>query len=318
MNKKKHVVAVYFFLAVALLVGGLFYLRDASSIVNVHESIENAEQIDKLQKVMFWSGMGKVVLAGIPYEMLHFTGENTYTYTKLDENNELLKTTVENYPGQFDYFCGINPQDFDVLEKIEICMNEGAVGIKIYDGYKAYHTLALDNADMLKIFAKLHEQGGILLMPVSTENFRTEFENMMKLNPDLPVICSHYCLSSKSLDRLTELMGAYPNLYIDTSFGFIDYAQAGFQTITENHNQFVIFFTNYQDRILFATDNVVTGFESKDRDWFVSLYSDYISILTKGEFVSKSEPDKTYEGLDLSSSIQKMVFSENWNKLTGK
>ncbi len=318
MNKKKHVLAVYLCVAVALLVGGLFYLREASTIINTHESIENAEQIDKLQKVMFWSGMSRVVLAGIPYEMLHFTAENEPTYSKLDENNELLKTTFENYPGQFPYFCGIDPHDFSALEKIETCMKEGALGIKIYDGYKAYHTLALDNADMLKIFAKIQELGGILLMPVSTENFRTEFENMLKLNPDLPVICSHYCLSSKNLDRLTELMGTYPNLYIDTSFGFIDYAIAGFQTITANHDQFLSFFTDYQDRIFFATDNVITGFESKDRDWITALYSDYISILTEGEFESKSQDDTIYKGLGLSSSIQHKVFSENWNKLTEK
>ena len=318
MNKKKHVLAVYFFVAVALLVGALFYLREASSIINIHESIENSEQIDKLQKVMFWSGMGKVILAGIHYEMLHYTGENSVTYTQLDENNELLKTAFENYPGQFDYFCGINPQDFKALEKIETCINEGALGIKIYDGYKAYHTLALDNADMLKIFAKLHELGGILLMPVSTENFRTEFENMLKLNPDLPVICSHYCLSSKSLGRLTELMGTYPNLYVDTSFGFIDYAQAGFQTITDTNVAFREFFDTYQDRILFATDNVITGFENKDRDWLVALYSDYISILTKDEFISESSKGTKYTGLALSNSIQNKVFSQNWNKLTEK
>lgn len=318
MNKKKHVLTVYFCVAIFLLVGGLFYLRDATAVINVHESIENADQVDKLQKVMFWSGIGKTVLAGIPYEMLHFSDDNLPTYTKLDENNELLKTTAENYPGQFSYFCGINPQDFDALEKIEICMKEGAVGIKIYDGYKVYHTLALDNADMLEIFAKIHENKGILLMPVSTENFQIEFENMLKLNPDLPVICSHYCLSSKNLDRLTALMGPYPNLYIDTSFGFIDFALSGFQTITDNNDAFRTFFTDYQDRILFATDNVITGFESKDKDWLVALYSDYMSILTQNEFDSKASKGTKYMGLDLSSSIQNKVFFENWNKLTGK
>ncbi len=318
MNKKKNVLAIYFFVAIALLIGGMLYLRQANLIVNAHESIENADQIDKLQKVMFWAGINKVVLTGIPYEMLHFTPEAAPTYTKLDENNELIKTASENYPGQFDYLCGINPQDFDVLEKIETCMKEGAVGIKIYDGYKAYHTLALDNPDMQKIFAKINELGGIVMMPVSTENYAQELENMLKVNTELPVICSHYCLSSKNLDRLNSLMSTYKNLYVDTSFGFIDYAQTGFQTITDNNTAFRQFFNDYQDRILFATDNVITGFENKDKDWLDRLYSDYLSILTKDDFKSLSKNEAQYKGLDLSSGILDKVFSDNWNKLTGK
>lgn len=318
MNKQKHVLAIYVLVAIALLVSGVFYLRGSTSIINAHESIENADQIDKLQKVMFWTGIGKVALAGIPYEMLHFNGENTPTYTKIDENNDVLKEAVQNFPGQFSFFCAINPQDFDVLEKIETCMKDGAIGIKIYDGYKAYHTLALDNVEMLKIFAKIKEVGGIVMMPVSTENYQSELENMLKINPDLTVICSHYCLSSKSLDRLTALMGTYKNLYIDTSFGYLDYALAGFQTMTENNAAFRTFFNDYQDRILFATDNVVTGFENKDKDWLADLYSDYVSILTNEEFEAKSKDDTTYTGLALPSAIQDKVFFENWNNLTGQ
>lgn len=318
MKNQKQALAIYVLAAIALLVAGIFYFRENLKIVNVHESIENFDQIGKLDKVMFWTGMDKVVLAAIPDEMLHYTGGVVSSYTKVDENEDALKDAVAVDPDRFSYFCTVDPNDFNALEKVETCMKEGAVGVKIYDGYKNYHVLALDNQTMLGIFSKIAENNGILLMPVSTTNFLREFENMLRLNPTLPVICSHYCLSSKDLARLTDLMSAFPNLYVDTSFGYIDYAEDGFETIGANKEAFRTFFNDYQDRILFATDNVITGFESKDRDWLIALYRDYISILTESEFESRSNPGVTYAGLDLPKSIQSKVFSGNWNELTAK
>lgn len=264
---------------------------------------------------MFWTGINHTVLTGIPEEMIHFTDSNSATYTNLDESNQIAADAAAFDPASFSYFCAINPHDFDALEKIEKCMNEGAVGIKFYDGYKAYHTLALDNVTMLDLIKKVDEMEGILLLPVSTSNYQTELENMLKLNSDLPVICSHYCLSSKNLERLTGLMSTYKNLYIDTSFGFIDYALDGFNTITANNDAFRDFFDEYQDRILFATDNVITGYENKDKDWLIDLYADYISILSEDEFASKSNPGTTYLGLDLSKGQLKKIFQSNWDNL---
>lgn len=318
MKNQKQALAIFLFIALALFITGLFYFRGSQQIIDVHESIENFDQVDKLEKTMFWTGIDKVILAAIPYEMLHYTGDTVSTYTKVDENEDVLKEAVAFDPGRFAYFCTVDPNDFDALEKIDTCMKDGALGVKIYDGYKVAHTLALDSQKMLGLFAKIAESNGILLMPVSTSNFLREFENMLRLNPTLPVICSHYCLSSKDLAKLTNLMLNHPNLYVDTSFGFIDYVTEGFQTISGNTDEFRTFFNDFQDRILFATDNVVTGFESKDRDWFIALYRDYISILTESEFKSRSNPDTKYTGLNLPRSIQDKVFFENWNKLTAK
>ncbi len=318
MKNQKHALALYALAAVAFLVVGIFYFRENQKIIDIHESVENFDQIDKLDKVMFWTGIDKMILAAIPDEMLHYTGGPIATYTKVDENEDALKEAVELDSSRFAYFCTVDPNDFNALEKVETCMKEGALGVKIYDGYKNYHVLALDNQTMLKIFAKISENNGILLMPVSTSNFRREFENMLGLNPTLPVICSHYCLSSKNLAVLTDLMSAYTNLYIDTSFGHIDYAREGFDTISGNTEEFRKFFNDFQDRIFFATDNVVTGFESKDRDWLIALYRDYISILTESEFDSRSNPGAKYMGLKLSKAVLAKVFSENWNKLTAQ
>ena len=146
-NKSALLLSIILIVTIGVLAS--FYLRETKEIIDIHESVENSDEAKKLTSVMFWTGIDKMVLEGIPYEMLHFTGNTLTTYSKLDENNKLISEIADSDPTKFSYFCGVNPNDFDALDKIESCMKEGALGIKIYDGYKAYHTLALDNSTML-------------------------------------------------------------------------------------------------------------------------------------------------------------------------
>ena len=107
---------------------------------------------------------------------------------------------------------------------------------------------------------------------------------------------------------------------MDTSFGSTAFALDGFKTISENTEAYRTFFDKFQDRILFATDNVVTSYEDKDRDFLKNLYQDYIWMLSEGDFEANLLEDPSdgltvYTGLDLSYTALQKVFWKNWADL---
>ena len=286
-----------------------------TQIINVHESIEKIADAAKLQGVMDKLGITSTVLHGIPADFLHYDESKELDLSDVEDNHEELAAAAKVYPEDFSFFCAVDPDDENRLELLEECFEEGALGIKFYAGYSYAHNIALDDPELNEFYERLAEKDGILMLPMNTSKYQTELENLLTLHPELKVICSHYCLSSKSLDRVRELLDAFPNLYVDTSFGHVDYAREGFQTMTDNHDEFTVFFEDYQDRILFATDTVVTSYEDKTEEWLISLYSDYLSMMTEREFESALDKGVFYHGLDLSVSAQRKVFWQNWSNL---
>lgn len=284
-------------------------------IVNAHESVESVAEIIKLQTTMSTLGMQKTVLHGIPKDLLYFEGEGI-DLSDVDENNEAIKKAVQEFPEQFAYFCAIDPSDPLRNAAVEDCVADGAVGVKLYNGYSYAHQTAIDDAKLNDFYALLSEKGLLLMLPVNTSEYETELRNMLTLNTDLTVICPHFCLSSKDLIRLSALMTEFPNLYVDTSFGHIDFAKEGFRTISDNRDDYVDFFENFQDRILFGTDAVVTSYEEKTVEWLNALYGDYIAMLTESDVVLASDSERSLQGLDLPLSIQRKVFYQNWMDLT--
>jgi len=304
-------------IAVLLMIVAVFSIQflytnfSGTKIIDAHESIESVENVIQLQDTMSKTGITKVVLSGIPEDILYFSG-TVQSLADSKANNIMLDTVAEEFPEQFDYICTIDPNDFNKMELLETCITNGAVGVKLYNGYSYAHLVPVDDAKLSDLYARIAEAGKILILPVNTGEYLDELKNVLTLNPDLKVVCPHYCLSSKNLPRLTELMETYKNLYVDTSFGTLDLAIAGFQTITENKEAFEIFFDDFADRIIFATDNVVTAYEGKDSTFLTALYQAYIDLLTKEEFVLDTN---NYKGLALSNGITKKVFFKNWQNL---
>lgn len=291
------------------------WVKAEISIVNVHESVESVAEIVKLQTTMSTLGMQKTVLHGIPKDLLYFEGEGI-DLSDVDENNEAIKKAVQEFPEQFSYFCAIDPGDPLRNDAAEDCVENGAVGVKLYNGYSYAHQTPVDDAKLNDFYTLLTEKGLLLMLPVNTSEYETELRNMLTLNPDLTVICPHFCLSSKNLTRLSALMTEFPNLYVDTSFGHIDFAKEGFQTLSENHDDYEDFFETFQDRILFGTDAVVTSYEEKTVEWLDALYGDYIAMLTESDVVLATDPSLSLQGLDLPYPIQKKVLYSNWMELT--
>ena len=302
-------------LAPVIIALQIFLVAPQQNIINVHESIEQISDIAKLQVVMDNLGITSVVLHGIPQDLIRYSSSDNVNLAEVDENHGYLMEAAEAYPEDFEFFCSIDPSNIDRLDMMEECFEEGALGIKFYNGYSYAHDIELDDPRLSELYSAVEEEGAILMLPVNTSKYQDELENILTLHPDLKIICSHYCLSSKTLERASELLREFPNLYVDTSFGHIDYARDGFQTISDGHETFEAFFGEFQDRILFATDTVVTSYEDKTTEWLTALYSDYISILAEDEFESAVDQGVFYQGLHLSATVQKKVFWQNWSNL---
>ncbi len=290
-------------LGVLIVVGLLlaFFMRKPLAIVNAHESVESVADIVKLQSTMAELGIERTVLHGIPKDLLYFEGD-AVDLGEVDENNEAIKQAVAEYPDQFSYFCTLDPNDPLRIDELETCIEDGAMGVKLYNGYSYAHDVPLDDAKLNDFYTLLEEKGLLLMLPVNTSEYEDELRNVLTLHEDLTVICPHFCLSSKNLTRLTSLMTEFPNLYTDTSFGHIDFAEEGFETIRSNAEEYKTFLETFQDRVLFATDAVVTSYEDKTTEWLTDLYGDYITLFE--------------EDLGLSDSIQRKIFYKNWMALT--
>lgn len=290
-------------------------------IVNVHESIENIQDVVGLQNVMQALNIKTTVLHAIPAGLLYYKG-NDVSLSDVDANNQVVEQIHAQTSGQddFDFFCTVDPLDVNRTQTLQDCLERGALGLKLYNGYSYTHVLPLDDPKLADLYTMLEDNSSLLMLPVNAGEYKDELENVLNLHPTLPVICPHYCLSSKSLNRLSELLDAHSNLYVDTSFGSTAFAMDGFKTISDNIDVYKDFFDKYQDRILFATDNVITGYEDKNAGYLKALYQDYISILAADEFTSSLDDNTedgitVYTGLALPYTELQKVFWKNWSDL---
>jgi hypothetical protein len=283
--------------------------------INVHESIETLEDLSKLQAAMANLEFSKTILHGIPEGLLSYDPTEGPDLNAFEENHNELKEISATFPDEFDFFCALDPTQKDVFSQMESCLEAGAIGFKMYIGNSYSHSLPLDHPSFTPVFTQIETLHLPLMLPVNTDRYAQEFENMMNTHPNLILICPHYCLSLDNLNKLSSWMDAYPNLYTDTSFGYIDFVREGMETISTNQEEFKMFFESYQDRILFATNTVITEFQGKDADWLTRLYSDYLSILTEDDFESEVDTGVIYSGLSLPYIIQRKVFLKNWESL---
>ncbi len=301
-----------------LVLAMLLFLKGGASnrIVNVHESVEKSTDVAKLRTVMQELGISTTVLHVIPNGLLYYADGEEVDLASVDENEEQLLDTVTAYPEEFQFFCSVDPSDETSIEKVQQCFEHGALGVKLYTGYSYTHTKALNAPEFEEFYTVIENGKGLLMLPVNTAKYQEELEGLLEAHPDMEVICPHYCLSSKNLERVGSLLDAHPNLYVDTSFGVLEYTTEGLKTLTENHDAYVQFFEKYQDRILFGTDVVVTTYENKTADNLTALYKDQLSMYQgKGSFVSALDAGVTYTSLGLSQEIQDKLFWKNWEKL---
>lgn len=288
-------------------------------IINVHEHIQSEENVEKLLEANDKVGIEKTVLLGSPIETLLFDGSEGFS--RYDENNQVLLDIAKKYPDKFLAFCTIYWYDQDKLSKLKKCVQDGAKGLKLYNGHGFYYEMPLDDLRMQEIYDYLEKANLPVLFHVNGGKYLNEFRNVLEQHPKMKVICPHFCLLSGNLNTLKNLMNDNPNLYVDVSFGYADYMKEGFERFNVDIEKYRSFFIEYQDRLLFGTDAVVTDASFKNADWFAQMFSFYKQWLEQENFTFNVEKPVSInieaKGLHLPADILEKIYHDNAEEFLG-
>jgi len=305
--------------------------RSGFNIINAHEHVQSEENIPMLIQAMEDCQVEKMVMLGT--SDFTFFLDPEYGFTGYDENNETIVEISNKYPDVFAALVTMDPRDEEKLEKLKKYINAGAAGVKLYNGhgsfYDMFFNMPLDDPGMMEVYEYCEQEGIPILHHINTGRFLTEMEHVLQEFPDLVQVVPHFMLSSSNLSRLTRLMREYPQLYTDISFGHPDFLVAGFGRITNNHLAFREFMKNYQDRITYGTDLVVTTYKAKTRAYIDDVHLAYMDLLEEEEFtLPKSiysmmtadarkniDQDRVFRGLNLDDETLRMIYHDNAMKL---
>lgn len=310
------------FLGVLLLVVAGFrdgYFRywfgNDFKIVNIHEVVQSSKESEVLFDAMRQVSIVSTVLVGTPNEIIYYTGDEGFS--GYDQNNREILDVQESNPKRFMAFCTLDPADPDYMTVVEECVEDGAQGFKLYAGHSFFYSKPLDDESLSPFYAYVEENRLPLIFHVNSAKYQEEFENVLKLYPDMPVICPHFCLTSKNLQRLSYLFDTYPNLSTDISFGSESYFFEGLARLSESPETYREFITKYADRFFYGTDVVITDYEGKDEDWLSALFRAYRDLLEKETFTVElgDNPAHEYNGLALDDATLEMIYESNWERL---
>ncbi len=321
-KSRKGLVLLLLAFHVALL--GMFWNLQAGekqAIVNMHESVASLEDAEMLSRVMERTAVTQTVIQAIPADLLEYVSGQV-TLSNTDNGNDIAAQVATRSPEYFKWFCTIDPIDSFRLEALVECKELGDSGVKLYNGYGYAHLIPLDDARLADLYKNIADSDLPLMMPVNTAKFQTELENVLDQNPELKIIASHFALASKNLSRASDLMRRYPNLWVDTSFGSTTIAMDGFKTMEKNREAYRSFFEEFQDRIVWGTDNVIRMDEGKTEDFEVALFELYKDMLSEEDVSTLLSEEgvlggtaRALKGLNLDEKILKKVFWQNAKNL---
>lgn len=300
-------------------------MRRGKLIVDVHEHISNLDVAPRYLKAMDELGIGKMGLMGS--SLMTLTLKEEFRFTGYDENNEELLKIVRAFPDRFEAWAVVNPLDPDKLEKFKSYMERGALGLKLYlghgyvgkDNQYMFHLTAIDEDSMLPLYAYCsdnHIPVCLHVNPGETKpGFAQEFIAILTQFPDMKLVCPHYMLSFIHNDRLREFLDTFPNLYTDTGFGHF-FVKDQLLRISDNPAEYRRIFEEYPDRIMFATDLVLTNI--KTAKWVSMQIKVYIDMLSKKRYTTPLVPDKILNGLGLRGELLERVMYKNYEEFLAR
>jgi len=256
-------------------------------IIDVHEHIQSVEQLSKFFPAMKELSIDVITFLGSPNQTLQrydYTGKN---FTGYDRNNGEVLKIANSDPKTFKALCTLNPNDKHQLEKLQECMENGAIGVKLYNGHGAFYKrlgVRLDDPEMMKVYEYCEQNEIPVLYHINLSKYYDQTINILEAYPNLILDLPHFGINSIKLDKLSEILERFPNTYTDISFGAPEYTAAGFRRLNNKVSKFQAFFERFQDKILFGTDMVITDAEFKDADYITMTFQCYRDLLEKEQF----------------------------------
>lgn len=304
---------------------------DNRLIVNAHEHAENIEDVPRMLAFMDEYGIKETVLLGSSHFTI--TLNPRVGFTLYDQYNENMLEIHLAHPERFEAWPTISPLDPQMVTKLADLVERGASGLKLYTGHGyinkiednyLFHPIAMDDARMFPLYEYIESKNLPVIWHVNPgptkPGFAQEFVEVLKLFPDMRIICPHFMLSSIKDSRLREFLDTFPNLYSDISFGHDDFLTAGLRRISRDPEKFREIFREYPDRFMFGTDLVITNHAGKTAEWAGARVKAYLDMLTKKTYTvpfmidrSTGEPE-VLNGLELTSPLLDNILYHNFNR----
>jgi predicted TIM-barrel fold metal-dependent hydrolase len=171
------------------------------SIVNAHEHIQSAREVDKLLDVMNQLGVARTLLMGSSWFTI--TLNPRHGFTRYDENNAAIMAIYRADPQRFEPWPTINPLDPHKLDKVQRLVAQGARGIKLYLGHGyldpsrgdyLFHVMAMDDPRMLPFYKWCEAHFVPLMYHVNPykPGFAEEFIAVLTGFPDLKMVITEH------------------------------------------------------------------------------------------------------------------------------
>ena len=258
---------------------------------------------------------------GIQKSIFVPTGANPDNKGYEAHQRELLKMQTK-YPEKIIAFCTINEQDKKAYLKFRNCIKWGGKGLKLLGGHPGLYDEPLNSPNMMKVYKIAQKykipvlfHGSILNIPETEGQIR----DFLGKFPDVTFIQAHYCSATTrgvQLEKCAKLLDDFPNLYIDGTLGgglpgFIRQIQD-----PDARKKVVGFINNYQDRIVYSSDIILTKNRSEE-ELYTQMSCDSL-VLEKSSFLCPAyDKEKEAIGLNLPEEILKKIYTENAKRIYG-
>lgn len=240
-------------------------------IINAHEHLYAVRHLDRYLQAARRSGIAATVLVASPEYTLE--GEGAQGEPSMSENFDEILTAASLAPGEIIPFCTLDPKDPDKLARLQRHIAAGARGVKLYSGHSKFAAGPLVPPDMEPVLTWLEQEKIPVNWHINIKTYGDELAAALNRWPKLNVMVPHYGVAfwrprESAMKQLETLLGAHPNLYIDTSLGTREILLDGLAAMERDLSVFHALFHRFPRQIVWGTDSVITGNPEKTPGWY--------------------------------------------------
>ncbi len=149
----------------------------------------------------------------------------------------------------------------------------------------------------------------------SREQLYDEIDNVLTSFPNLRIVFAHFYFLSRHPERAARFLDRWPQVSFDITPGAEMY-----RNFSDDPEHWHTFFTKYQDRILFGTDNHIpskpwpqSGLDMVDKVRMIRQF-----LETTGRFEGFGTATRSHvEGIGLERSVLEKIYQGNFEKFVG-
>ncbi len=159
-----------------------------------------------------------------------------------------------------------------------------------------------------KAYFKDHPQYHMYLHPdyPSYERLIESRDNMLAKHPDLKFVGAHLGSLEWSVDELAKRLDLYPNFAVDMAARVCHFQVQDREKVRD-------FIIKYQDRLLYATDIVVSeNSDIEERiEWLDNEWKSDWTYFSSNEEMNSPNVDGSFKGLDLDEDVLRKIYHTN-------